>query len=135
MSAAVPREGIVEDRSPGAAAPAEVRPWVGRVARLMDSVWRVPGTNIRFGLDPLVGLVPVLGDTATMLVGIAMLREARRLRAPKALMGQMIANLAIDWLAGLTPGVDLVLDTMVKAHSRNARLLEAHAEQSRRGQH
>lgn len=104
-----------------------MRPWVPRVARLMDNAVKIPGTGIRFGLDTIVGTIPVLGDTLTLIVGLAMLVEARRLRAPGSLMGAMVFNLLVDWLAGLVPGVDLVLDTMVKAHTKNAKLLDEQA--------
>ncbi len=99
------------------------RPWVTRMARVMDSRFRVPGTGIRFGLDPIIGLVPVVGDTLTMLIGLAMLGEARRMNAPASIHAKMVGNLALDWFVGLVPGIDIVLDTMVKAHTRNAALL------------
>ncbi|MEL6741250.1 MAG: DUF4112 domain-containing protein [Planctomycetota bacterium] len=104
-----------------------VRPWVPRLARLMDSLFRVPGTKIRFGLDTLLGSVPIVGDTLTLVVGLGMVVEALRLRAPIGLVGRMVWNLIVDWVAGLIPGIDLVLDTMVKAHMKNAKLLDEHA--------
>ncbi|MAY73334.1 MAG: hypothetical protein CMJ31_01155 [Phycisphaerae bacterium] len=102
----------------------QVRPWVDELATLMDSKFRVPGTSIRFGLDPVIGLIPGVGDTATLMIGVAMFAEAYRLRLGSGVMARMAINLVIDWLAGLVPGVDIVLDTAVKAHSKNARLLK-----------
>lgn len=90
----------------------------------MDSRFRIPGTNVRFGLDPIIGLIPVVGDPATLLVGVAMFAEAIRLRVSAHVYRQMLWNLALDWLVGLVPGIDLVLDTAFKAHSENAALLE-----------
>lgn len=98
-------------------------PWVPKLARLMDSRFRVPGTSIRFGLDPIIGLVPVAGDTITLGIGAAMLGEARRLGLGKRVMAKMAGNLAVDWVVGLVPGIDLVLDTVIRAHSKNAELL------------
>lgn len=98
-------------------------PWVDRLAGLMDSRFRVPGTGFRFGLDPIIGLVPVVGDTATALIGAAMIREAVRLRLGPGVIVRMLWNLAVDWAVGLVPGIDLILDSAVKAHSKNAALL------------
>ena len=110
-----------------AAQSSELSPWVTSLAHWMDSKFRVPGTTIRFGLDPLIGLVPALGDTATLLIGMALLREAARLGTPRRVYAQMIGNLLLDWFVGLIPGVDLIADTAVKAHSKTARLLARHA--------
>lgn len=107
----------------------EVRPWVAKSARLMDSAWRIPGTKFRFGLDPVIGLVPVLGDTATLIIGLGMIREAHRLNLGADVKARMAWNLALDWLVGLVPGIDIVLDTAVKAHTKNARLLHERAGQ------
>lgn len=90
----------------------------------MDSRFRVPGTNIRFGFDPIIGLVPVAGDTVTLLIGLGMLGEARRMNAPASVHAKIVGNLALDWVVGLVPGIDIVLDTAVKAHTRNAELLD-----------
>jgi len=105
----------------------EVRPWVEKIAHTMDTAYRVPGTKYRFGLDPIIGLVPILGDTVTLIIGLGMLREARRLELGAGVMARMVWNLALDWLVGLVPGLDIILDTAVKAHTKNARLLKAKA--------
>lgn len=112
-----------------------VAPWVLRLARLLDSRYRIPGTPVRFGLDPIIGLIPGLGDTITAVIGATMIREAVRLDLGSGVIGRMVLNLGADWLLGLVPGLDLILDTVFKAHERNARLLlEANAErQKRRG--
>lgn len=100
----------------------------------MDTQFRIPGTTIRFGLDPIVGIVPVVGDTLTFAIGLAMLSEARRLNLGKRVMAKMVGNLTLDWVVGLVPGIDLVLDTAVRAHTRNAELLEKHARRAERAQ-
>lgn len=99
-------------------------PWVMQLAELMDSKFEIPGTSIRFGLDPILGLLPGVGDTVTAIIGAAIFSEAHRLRVGKRVMAKMVANLAIDWLIGLVPLVDIVFDTAFKAHIRNARLLQ-----------
>lgn len=94
----------------------------------MDTQFKVPGTQIRFGFDPILGLVPVVGDTVTALIGLYMIKEAKRLGAGTSMILKMVKNLAIDWVVGLVPGLDLILDTAVKAHTRNAELLQQYAQ-------
>ena len=108
---------------PGGGGPT-LRPWVPKLARLMDSAFRVPGTNWRFGLDPIVGLIPGAGDVLTALVSCALIAEAFRLGLARREIGRMLLNIAIDLLAGLVPGVDIVLDAAFKANVRNAEILE-----------
>lgn len=97
--------------------------WVSALASVMDTKYTIPGTGIKFGLDPIIGLIPVAGDTVTLLIGAAMLLESRRLGLGWGVAGRICANLGIDWLVGLVPGLDLVFDTMFKAHKRNAELI------------
>lgn len=106
----------------------QIRPWVRRLATLLDSRFALPGTKIRFGLDTIVGVVPVVGDTITFAAGAAIVVEAMRLGVRRRVLAQMGTNLLIDWLVGLVPVADLVLDTMYKAHLRNLRLLEREVE-------
>ncbi|MEQ8769252.1 MAG: DUF4112 domain-containing protein [Phycisphaerales bacterium] len=111
-------------RSPEQPEPA---PWVFRLARLMDSEFQLPGTSVRFGLDPIIGLLPVVGDTVTLVIGTLIIREAIRQRLPRRVIMKMLVNLGIDWLVGLLPGIDIVFDAAFKAHERNAGLLLEHA--------
>ncbi len=100
------------------------------VADLLDTKYHVPGTPIRFGFDAIVGLVPVVGDSATLLIGLYPVLEAVRAGARKRTLAKMLANLGIDWLLGLVPLVDLVLDVAFKANTRNLRLLERDIERT-----
>ncbi len=104
---------------------------IRRLAFLLDDAFGIPGTRVRFGLDPIIGLVPVVGDTATLVMGLLPVIAAVRFRLGPRLVARMLGNLAFDWLVGLVPGIDLVLDAAVKAHRRNAILLER--EVARRG--
>ncbi len=107
----------------------EPSPWVFRLAELMDSEFRLPGTGIRFGIDPIIGLIPVIGDGATSVMGLAIVWEAYRLELGWGVVARMVWNLLVDFFVGLVPGLDLVLDVAWKANRRNARLLrEALAE-------
>ena len=102
-----------------------------RVARLLDSRWRIPGTGIRFGLDPLVGLVPGLGDVATGLVSAYIVVMARRLGLPNHVMARMVGNIALDVVVGAIPLLGSVFDLFYKANRRNFRLLQQHVEREK----
>ncbi len=99
-----------------------------RVSRLLDSQWRIPGTGIRFGIDPLFGLVPGLGDVATGLVSAYIVLMARRLGLPNHVMARMVGNIALDVVVGSIPLLGSVFDLFYKANRRNFRLLQHHVE-------
>lgn len=99
------------------------------LTRLLDSAGRVPGTNLRFGLDPLLGLIPGLGDVAGAGLAAYVVILAGRLNAPRAVIVRMLANVAIDTVGGALPVLGDVFDVGWKANSRNLALLERLAEQ------
>jgi len=94
-----------------------------RFAAFLDTRIRIPGTTIRFGYDPIIGLLPVVGDSIGVMLGLYPIIEAVRLRLGAGTMLRMLLNLTIDWLVGLLPFVDIVLDAAYKANVRNARVL------------
>lgn len=94
-----------------------------RLANLLDTRFAIPGTGFRFGLDPLVSLLPIAGDTVMLLVGLYPVFEAIRLRLGVGVVLRMLLNLGIDWLVGLVPLIGFIPDSMYKANSRNAKLL------------
>jgi hypothetical protein len=98
-----------------------------RWAVLLDSAFRVPGTNIRFGLDALIGLVPGLGDVTSPVYTAALLLEGVRRRLPLVVQARMVLNAALDMLLGLVPLLGDVVDIAWKANMRNLALLERHA--------
>jgi uncharacterized protein DUF4112 len=98
-----------------------------RWQRLLDSAFRVPGTGIRFGWDPLVGLIPGVGDVATAAMAVALVVEAHRLRLPRVVQLRMLFNIGIDVLVGLVPLIGDVADVFWKANAKNLDLLERHA--------
>lgn len=102
-----------------------------RVSRLLDSQWRIPGTGIRFGIDPLVGLVPGLGDVATGLVSAYIVLVARRLGLPNHVMARMVGNIVVDVVFGSIPLLGSVFDLFYKANRRNFRLLQRQLERDR----
>ncbi len=96
---------------------------LARLARLLDSAVRIPGTNVRIGLDAVIGLVPVVGDTATALVSGVFIVAAIRAGAPKRVIAEMTANIALDWLLGAIPVAGDIFDVAFQANVRNLRLL------------
>jgi hypothetical protein len=98
-----------------------------RYAVLLDSQFRVPGTNIRFGLDAIVGLIPGLGDISTPVFAGLLLLQGVRMRLPLVVQARMVLNAAIDMLLGLVPVAGDIVDIGFKANLRNLALLERHA--------
>lgn len=99
--------------------------------RLLDTAFRVPGTNVRFGWDPIVGLIPWAGDVVTALFACAIVVQAHRMRVPRVVQARMLINVAADVVIGLVPFVGDLADVFWKASSRNMRLLESHVANPR----
>lgn len=93
----------------------------------MDNAFRVPGTRIRFGWDPIIGLLPWVGDVATALLACALVLQAHQMRLPRVVQLRMVLNVGIDVLVGLIPLFGDVADVFWKANSRNMALIERHA--------
>jgi hypothetical protein len=96
------------------------------LSRLLDNQFRIPGTNFRFGLDAIVGLVPGLGDVAGAVASSAIIFEAARLGAPKTVLARMMANVGIEMLVGAIPALGDLFDVIFKANIRNMRLVEGY---------
>lgn len=94
---------------------------------LLDSAFRVPGTGLSFGLDPILGLIPGLGDLTTPVFSALLLLHAVRLRIPRVVQLRMLMNAVIDLGIGAIPFVGDVFDFGWKANVRNLSLLERHA--------
>lgn len=93
-----------------------------RLARLMDQRFSIGG--VRFGWDALIGLVPVAGDTVSVLIGLFPVYVARRKGLGWSVGGRMLLNLLMDWTIGLVPLAGDLADVAFKANMRNVRLLE-----------
>jgi len=105
--------------------------WVERVARLMDSQFRLPGTQFRFGLDPLLGLVPIVGDLSTTVVSVALLLTMMRYGASGSVVVRMGLNILIDSVVGAVPLLGNVFDFAYKSNERNVALLRRHYAEGR----
>lgn len=106
-------------RPAAAAAPDQL----ATLARLLDDVFEIPGTGIRFGLDPLLGLIPGLGDALSGLLSALIVAAAWQRGLPHGTVYRMVANIAIDSLLGTVPVLGDVFDVTWKANRRNYELL------------
>ena len=102
-----------------------------RIAQLLDSAFEVPGTKYRIGLDPIIGLVPMIGDLASPLFTIGVLWQGLDLGIPKVVQLRMIFNTAIDALVGVIPVGGDLFDFAWKSNQMNFALLELHAAEER----
>ena len=94
------------------------------LAKLLDVAFLVPGTNIRYGIDGLIGLIPVVGDIITTAIQLWLVREARALGAPWHITARMLGNVALDGVIGIVPLAGDAFDVMFRANVRNVRLLK-----------
>ena len=101
------------------------------LAKLLDVAFILPGTNIRYGIDGLIGLIPIVGDLITTAISLWLVREARALGAPWHMTTRMLANVAVDGVVGLVPFAGDAFDVMFRANVRNVRLLRAGWRSSR----
>lgn len=103
-----------------------------RLARLLDDFIRIPFLNVRVGLDPILGLVPWVGDTLTALFSLYLIGSAVQYRAPKVIVIRMAMNVAFDYLLGIIPFVGDASDFFVKSNRWNMNLLRRYAQDRRR---
>ena len=102
---------------------------VRAVARVLDSAVKIPGTNIRFGADSLVGLIPGLGDVAGALLSGYIVLVATRLGASAPVVARMLLNIALDTIVGSVPVLGDMFDVAWKSNQKNVALLERHLGQ------
>lgn len=102
---------------------------LNRLAWLMDSSFRIPGTNIRIGWDGLIGFIPGIGDALGALISSHILTQAAHMGAPKSVLLKMGFNIATDAILGIIPVVGDISDFVWKANQRNVELLKDYLEQ------
>ncbi|MCP4617438.1 MAG: DUF4112 domain-containing protein [Bradyrhizobium sp.] len=102
------------------------------LAKLLDVAFILPGTKIRYGIDGLIGLIPIVGDVITTAISLWVVREARALGAPWHLTARMLGNVAVDGVVGLVPVAGDAFDVMFRANMRNVRLLRRWLEKQPR---
>lgn len=106
--------------------------WVDGFSRLLDTRFRIPGTDVRFGLDVVLGLVPYAGDVISLVLSGLMVATMARHGASGMLVIKMLANIALDALVGTVPFLGDLFDLFYKANVRNLHLMREHYGQ---GQH
>jgi len=104
----------------------ELEPLFRWLALIMDNFLRVPGTNFRFGLDPLIGLFPGLGDTGSAIISALALIAAARRGLPKILLARMSLNILINEVVGIIPVFGDAFSFWFKSNARNYDLLRKH---------
>ncbi|MEX2473939.1 DUF4112 domain-containing protein [Marinobacter sp.] len=97
-------------------------------SRITDTAFRIPYTRIRLGLDPIIGLLPVVGDLIGLVLSLYVLLEAHRAGASKRLKTHMVKNMLIETFGGMVPVVGDAFDIVYKANTRNTRLLREYLE-------
>ncbi|WP_299756540.1 DUF4112 domain-containing protein [uncultured Pontibacter sp.] len=105
--------------------------WVDHIAHLMDNQFRLPGTSFRFGLDPILGLLPFAGDLASFGVSAVLILTMARHGASGKLVALMMLNIGLDVLIGSIPILGNIFDFAFKANERNVRLLRRHYEEGK----
>ena len=104
----------------------ELEPLFRWLALVMDNFVRLPGTKFRFGLDPLLGLIPGLGDTGSSVISAMALIAAARRGLPKILLARMSLNILINEFVGIVPIIGDAFSFWFKSNARNYELLKRH---------
>lgn len=107
---------------------------IENLATLMDSQFKLPGTSINLGLDSIVGLIPGIGDTASLGISGYIFMQATRLKPPKRKMVRMGFNIFLDWLIGLIPIIGDIFDVGWKANNRNAKMMREFHDKRKRSE-
>lgn len=98
------------------------------LARVMDSAVQIPGTNIRMGVDAVLGLLPVVGDAISATISSYLIWEAKQMGVSKFLLARMAGNVAIDTVVGAIPFAGDIFDVAYKANMKNITLLKKHVD-------
>lgn len=95
-----------------------------RLAELLDSQFKIPNTNIRFGLDPIISLIPGAGDVVAGVISLYFLIQGAIHGGRAAVLGRMFINILLDVLIGSIPILGDAFDVYWKANLRNAQILD-----------
>ncbi len=116
------------DRLPVGRDPASVRRRIEAMEHLLEGLVTVPGTNRKLGLDVILDLIPVAGETVAAAMGAWMAWEARNLGMSKGQVARMFGNVGVDWLLGLIPFVGAIPDFFFRSNTRNLRIIKRHLD-------
>jgi hypothetical protein len=119
-------------RAPGQGGATEVPEWLRQLVWWMDSAFRLPGTSVRIGLDPILGLVlPGIGDMLGAIPSLLLLSLASRKRVPIVVLLRMVLNVAMDSAIGAIPILGDIFDGTFHANEKNLELLDRYASEGR----
>lgn len=99
---------------------------IRKFATLLDSQFTIPGINYKFGIDPILGLIPFIGSFSGFITGFVLIWMGRKNGARGLVLLKMIGNISLDFVIGLVPVVGNVADFVIKSNERNYNLLEEH---------
>jgi hypothetical protein len=102
------------------------------LAKLLDIAFLLPGTKIRYGVDGIIRLIPIVGDLLATAFSLWLVREARALGAPWHVTARMLGNVAVDGVVGMVPLAGDAFDVLFRANMRNVRLLRRWLEKQPR---
>lgn len=105
--------------------------WIEEMVRLMDKRFRIPGTRFRFGLDPILGLFPVVGDLTSFAISGGLILYMLRFGVSRKVIILMLLNISVDAIIGSIPVIGNIFDFYFKANSRNIKLLRRHYEEGK----
>lgn len=100
--------------------------WIEKISKTMDSKFSIPGTNIKFGIDPILSLFPVFGDLLTFLISAVLIYHMHQHGASRNVVVKMVLNSTLDAIIGAIPLVGTVFDVFYRSNDRNVRLLKEH---------
>ena len=102
--------------------------WAEKLVHLMDDQFKVPFINFRFGLDPVIGLIPWVGDLVTFVISALIIKSLVDAGLPRSLITKMVVNIVIDLAVGAIPLVGDVWDFFFQANRKNLKLAKQHFE-------
>lgn len=105
--------------------------WIQTLSDWLDTKFTIPNTNIKYGLDPIFSLFPVLGDFFTYLVSLLIIITIKRNGASGELIMRMLINATIDVILGSIPIIGTIFDVAFKSNHRNMELLKAYYEEGK----
>lgn len=100
--------------------------WAEGIVKLTDTAIKIPGTNFSFGIDPIIGLIPIAGETVTLAISLLMVLGFAREGANASILFRMLGNVLVDYVVGSIPVVGDLFDFAFKANKKNLQLAEKH---------
>ncbi len=105
--------------------------WIEKLSVLLDSKFTLPGTRFKYGLDPILGLLPIVGDLTSFTISCVLIIYMARFGVSRKVLLMMAGNIIIDTVLGAIPILGNLFDFTFKANNRNVRLLKKHYEEGK----